>query len=367
MSMSWRRVAEWWGAVAGGRRSVKHPALLLMWLLTLVSLPYSIAVFVVLRLRATHPAGVDVPVISVGNMVVGGTGKTPIVIYLARRLVKAGHSVAIVSRGYGRTGRGTQLVSRGERPIAAWREVGDEAYLTALLTRGASVVVATKRADGIRYAVDRLGAGVIILDDAFQHLQVARDLDVVAVDALHPVGNGMMLPAGTLREHPLGIARAGLIIATRCDSAGGAEQVRAALGALARAVPVVETRMRPAEFWDVTTGKAANPEAFRTSRLLAVAGIADPSGFFSMLEGLGFALADRVAFPDHHAYSTQDLAELEGRLKTAGARAILTTEKDAVRLGGWRPAVPVIAVGIDLEVLKGRQLLDDALTAVMGS
>ena len=95
MSMFWRRVAEWWGAVAGGRRSVKHPALLLMWLLTLVSLPYSIAVFVVLRLRAMHPAGVDVPVISVGNMVVGGTGKTPIVIYLARRLVKAGHSVAI--------------------------------------------------------------------------------------------------------------------------------------------------------------------------------------------------------------------------------------------------------------------------------
>jgi tetraacyldisaccharide 4'-kinase len=336
-----------------------------MWLLTFASLPYSIAVFVVLRLRSMRPVRVDVPVISVGNMVVGGTGKTPIVIYVARRLVKAGHSVAVVSRGYGRSGGGVVLVSRGERPIVAWREAGDEAYLTALLTRGAAVVVAKRRADGIRYAVDRLGAGAIILDDAFQHLQVARDLDVVAVDALHPIGNGMMFPAGTLREHPLGITRAGLIIATRCDSAGGADRVRGTLGALARAVPVVETRMRPAEFWDVATGKALEPGAFMASPLLAVSGIGDPGGFFSMLEGLGFALADRVAFPDHHAYDTQDLAELEERLEAVGARAVLTTEKDAVRLGGWRPAVPVIAVGIDLEVLRGQEFLDDALATVM--
>ncbi len=362
---SWRRVAEWWGTVAGGRRDVKSFALPVMWFLTFVSVPYSIAVFAVLHLRSMRPARIDVPIISVGNMVVGGTGKTPIVIYLARRLIKVGYSVAVVSRGYGRSGSGVVLVSRGERPIAAWREAGDEAYLTAVLTRGASVVVANRRADGIRYAVDRLGADVIILDDAFQHLQVERDLDVVAVDALHPIGNGMVFPAGTLREHPHGIARAGLIIATRCDSAGGGHRVRALLGSLAQTVPVVETRMRPAEFWDVVTGKALDPGTLSASPILAVAGIADPDGFFSMLESLGFALAGRVAFPDHHAYGRQDLVELEERLVVLGARAVLTTEKDAVRFGGWRPAVPVVAVGIDLEVLRGQKFLDDALTAVM--
>ena len=357
-----RGASSWWRDVAYRRAEVHPPGLFLVWLLVFCSIVYGIVAFAVMRLRARRAVRADVPVISVGNLVIGGTGKTPLVVYLARRLVSDGHRVVVVSRGYGRVGRRPLIVSRGERALVGWRDSGDEPALIAMLARGAGVVVAARRADGVRTAVAKLGADVILLDDGMQHVQLGRDLDIVAVDARTPFGNGHLLPAGPLREHPLGIARAGLVVATRCDRAG-ASDVRRTIGALVPGLPVVETRMRLAELWDVSTGNAVRTSDVRGAAAFAVAGIADPDDFRETLVALGFEVLALHAFADHHEFTDEEIAALDTELDGLGADIVLTTEKDAVRLRGWRPRVPLVAVGIDIEVTRGESLLRDALAS----
>jgi len=356
-----------WRRIAGGREAPRGAGVVLQAVLVFLSLIYGIPAMLLLWLRAARRVRLPVPVISVGNLVVGGTGKTPFVIYLARRLAREGRRVAVVSRGYGRRSRGIVVVSRGERPVVRWEEAGDEPYLVALLTKGVIVVVAERRADGVRYAVDHLGADAILLDDAFQHVQLRRDLDIVVADAEFPVGNGHLLPGGILREHPLGIGRADLIVATRADGPAGARRVSRTIGALAPAAAVIETRMKPVELWDVGSGKTVKASELREGRILAVSSIANPEFFETMLEELGFDVAVRSSFPDHHRYGARDLARLEDAIEASGAAAVVTTEKDAVRLAEWCPSVPLVALGIELEVTRGEDSLARALErTIMG-
>ncbi len=270
--------------------------------------------------RSLRPVRVGVPVISVGNLVAGGTGKTPLVVYLARLLSSDGANVAIVSRGYGRRSRGALVVSRGDGPAVPWQEAGDEPYLMALLTKGARVLVAARRADGVRAALAEGGTDVVLLDDGFQHVGLARDLDIVAVDASAPLGNGHLLPAGTLREHPLGIARAGVIVATRCDQArGGARLVGRTVGLLAPKAPIIETRMVVAELWDVGTGAAVDAAEVRGVPALALSSIADPAGLAKTARDAGLSIAAEATYPDHHAYWPDDLEAVAARVRESGA------------------------------------------------
>ena len=316
--------------------------------------------------RSKRYVRLSVPVISVGNLVLGGTGKTPLVIHLARRLAERGRAVAIVSRGYGRLSRGLVVVSAGERPLVGWEEAGDEAHLAALLTKGVRVVVANDRVAGARYAVDKLGADAILLDDGFQHVRLRRDADVLAVDETRPVGNGHIVPGGALREHPLGVGRADLIVATRCGPEG-VRRIERTLGALVPATPLVETRMRPAEFWDVGTGQAVGVSEVRERECLALSSIADPADFEALLVRMGFRVAKAVAFPDHHRYTERDRAFITSELRACGAQIILTTEKDAMRLSAWRPPVRLVALGIEIEILQGdkqmERMIDNALSS----
>jgi tetraacyldisaccharide 4'-kinase len=359
------RVNAWWSGVALGRRDAHGLTLALFGILVLFSVVYGIVGSIVLWLKASRPTRFEVPVVSVGNLVVGGTGKTPLVIYLARLLADSGRAVAVVSRGYGRRGRGTVAVSDGERALVRWEECGDEPYLTALLTKGVAVVVASKRAAGVRYAVDKLGADAILVDDGFQHVRLDRDLDVLAVDATHPVGNGHLIPGGALREHPLGVGRADVLVVTRADEDEGTRTVERTLGALAPTVPIVETRMKPAELWDVSTGNAVSVAGLRELGALALSSIANPHDFEATVVRLGIRLVSRLGFPDHHAYTESDFALIGAAVRAGHAGVILTTEKDAVRLTRWRPPVPLIALGIELEVLRGQDELARALEAAL--
>ena len=355
--------ARWWRSMARGEVEPEGPAWILVGILTLASLLYGVVASVVLWLRGRRPTRFDVPVISVGNVVVGGAGKTPLVVHLARLLQGRGRSVAVVSRGYGREGRELVVVTRGDRPRIDWRRAGDEPYLTALLTREVAVVASARRAEGVRYAVEKLGADVILLDDAFQHVQVARSLDILVADAARPFGNGYLLPAGPLREPPAGIRRADLVVGTRC--AGDAAELRGIVGTLAPGVPVVLTRMKPVELWDVATGDRIRLKELRGRPVVALSSIANPRDFERTLVRIGLDVVDHCVFPDHHGYGDDDLDGVASVAARAGAEVVLTTEKDAVRLDRWRNPPRLVALGIEVEIVEGEAVLDRAIESVV--
>ena len=358
--------ARWWMGIASGRRAARGVGVWAFGLLVMLSIPYGVASAFVQWWRAARRVRLGATVISVGNLTVGGTGKTPIVVHLARRLTARGRAVAIVSRGYGRLSSGLVVVSAGEKPLVGWEEAGDEPHLAALLTRGVSVVVADDRVAGARYAVEKLGADAILLDDGFQHVRLARDADVLAVDAARPVGNGHLIPGGVLRENPLGARRADLIVVTRCDSKG-ARLVERTLGPLAPAAPLVQTRMRPAELWDVATGRAVDASEVRERACLALSGIGNPGDFEATLSRMGVRVTEAMAFPDHHRYTERDRALIVREVRSSGAELIVTTEKDAVRLSAWRSPVPLVALGVEIEILRGDGLLERLLDRVLSS
>lgn len=360
-------VTRWWGDHAGGRRVPRGLSTAAFGLLVLASVPYGVVSTIVQWMRSRRPVEFPVPVISVGNLVVGGTGKTPLTIFVARRLSALGRSVAVVSRGYGRLSRDVVVVSDGGRPLVGWEEAGDEPVLMAMVTRGVCVVVGADRTRAVRYAVDKLGADAILVDDGFQHVRLARDLDLVTVDAERPVGSGHLIPGGTLREHPLGVRRADVLVATRCRDGSGIGPVERTLAPLVPGVPLVATRMRPAEFWNVGSGDTVKMSEVRGRPCLALSSIADPTDFEETLAGLGIDVVSVLAFPDHHRYTEGDHALVIAEVRESGAQMILTTEKDAVRLAAWRSPVPLVALGIEIDVQSGAELLERALMRALSS
>jgi tetraacyldisaccharide 4'-kinase len=284
---------------------------------------------------AVKPVQVSVPVISVGNLTVGGAGKTPVTLELARRLTERGRRPAVLSRGYGRRSREPLEVTADARVEAA----GDEPLLIA--RRGFRVFVGPRRAALAELAIGR-GADVLLLDDGLQHHGLARDLDVIVADASNAFGNGRLLPAGPLREplSALDRVRLGLVWLTRCD--------------LPRDPRTAELRPFPA----VESTFEAQPD-LSGKRVFLFAGIARPEGFAATVRALGGDIAGTRWFRDHHLYTARELRELRER---AGGAMLTTTEKDLVRIE--QPG-DVVAVRVDLRVVKGEDVLERALCEVL--
>ena len=264
------------------------------------------------------------PVIIVGNLTVGGTGKTPLTLWLAGQLQARGYSVGILSRGYGRSDGAVRVV----QPDSPWREVGDEPLLLARRS-GCTTVVAADRLAGAR-RLCTLGARVILCDDGLQHLALARDCEIVVIDGARGFGNGRMLPAGPLREPAARVALADLAVVNGAPGhpslKGGARLLRMDL------IPGEAQALQP--------GSPPRPLAsFRASAVHAVAGIGNPARFFAELRAQGLNLIEH-AFPDHHPLSAADL-------DFGDERAVLMTEKDAVKCTAFAQArhwfVPVEA------------------------
>jgi tetraacyldisaccharide 4'-kinase len=285
----------------------------------LLDLLYAQAVGVRRRWYERHPQArrrLRRPVISVGNLSVGGTGKTPFAAHVVRWLLARGERPAILSRGYGRAERrdGVVVVSDGARVLADLATSGDEPLMLARALPGAVVAVAEDRYLAGLVAERRLGATVHVLDDGFQHLHLARDLDVLMTAPGEIVG-GRVLPFGRLRESRHAAARAHAVVVMDTDRAGakaeawslGISQAAAAR----RVVPPADAPGIPA---------------------VAIAGIAQPTRFFESLHAAGYAIAATLAFPDHHRYTPADIDRIATARARAGASTVLTTEKDAVRL-----------------------------------
>jgi len=311
------------------------------------------------RLRVER---VGLPVISVGNLAVGGAGKTPVAIHLARRLLERGARPAVLSRGYGREGKGEVLVADGARVLASAAEAGDEPVLIARRCPGALVLVGADRMRLARRAA-ALGAEILILDDGFQYLALHRDLDLVVLDGGSPFGNRRLLPRGPLREPVAALSRAHLCWISKVD-----EGVAAAVEEAARVAerftgsPPVRSRYRVAGLFRADLATAVEASEWRRARVLLVAGLARPDSFRRTVRALGLEIVDEALFPDHHRFSRRELDALLARLARRGATHLLCTEKDAVRLPPEMARDPrVLAVRVDVELVEGDERIESWL------
>jgi tetraacyldisaccharide 4'-kinase len=304
--------------------------------------------------RGVLPAyKIDATVLSVGNITVGGTGKTPLVARLAR-VVRDRYSqrVCILTRGYGRADESRRvLVSDGTQILAGEREGGDEPLLLAESLLGVAAVLSdADRLVAAAWAQEHLQSELFILDDGFQHLRLKRDLDIVTVDATNPFGGGRLLPRGRLREPLSGLKRAGLIVITRADQARDIERLRAELARLSDGRPLFSSRARTLSLRPLGPTDAPLEAASLPQPAAAFCAIGNPDAFFAHIRSDGQALAYTRAFTDHHIYSQRDAEAISNRARAAGARLLITTAKDAVKLRSLRFDLPCYVLEIELEL-----------------
>ena len=256
-------------------------------------------------------AKLSIPVISVGNITWGGTGKTPLVIELAKMIQRLGKRPAVLTRGYGSD---------------EWKEI------TSNLP-GVPVGVGKNRALSGSGIVSRNEADIILCDDAFQHWPLKRDWDIVAINAAEPFGNGRLIPAGMLREPLSSLSRAQTLVLTHADRVGH-DQLEALKAKLLKEAPHagwVEAVHEPVCFFQVSSGKPQNTEAFRGKKAVAFCAVGAPRLFMDTLKSLGIEILKGFEFPDHHAFTPRDVVEMLHFMQTNGVQTIITTEKDLSR------------------------------------
>jgi tetraacyldisaccharide 4'-kinase len=311
-----------------------------------------------------------VPVISVGNLTTGGTGKTPLVEWIARELAQTGKRVCILTRGYGRRRAGTRvIVSDGNKILADAARAGDEPLLLAERLKGLAAVISDgDRVSAARWAVEHFHSDVFVLDDGFQHLRVARDLNILTIDGTNPWGNGRLLPAGILRESPAELARADCIVITRADDPNPSAELQREITAQIKDCPVCCSRMRLVGLRAVQ-GSPGQPliaeEEIRASRIAAFCGLGNPESFFSLLRRSGYELSHTQSFRDHHRYTQTDVDRVVRESIKRGAQILLTTAKDEVKLRSFKFELPSYTADIAIEienVEKLRELIGRAAT-----
>ena len=304
-----------------------------------------------LRILKVHK--LSCPVISVGNLAVGGTGKTPMVIWLARFLLEEGWRVGVVSRGYkGEETKKVLVVSDGRNILAGSDISGDEPQLLARRLPGIPVLCSTKRALAAEAAVEQFRCEVVILDDGFQHRFVARNLDIVMFDSRYPFGDGSLFPRGILREQTTALTRAQVLVLSRFDGSEQAEQSHKNLVGQWPDKTVVTAAHRATHLFKATTQKELPLSSVENKRLAAFAGIGRPDDFFRTVRDLGADLVHATSLPDHHPLTIELLASLVEEASEQKPELWLTTEKDWVRLPSDLPdsmELMILAVEIDLD------------------
>jgi tetraacyldisaccharide 4'-kinase len=298
--------------------------------------------------KAAERAGI--PVVSIGNITLGGTGKTPMVEWVARRLRERGLRVAILSRGYGHSGG-----------------LNDEGRVLEENLPDVPHLQGQDRAALARTAVEELESQAAVLDDGFQHRRLARDLDIVLLDALDPFGQGRLFPRGLLREPVRALKRADVVVLSRADlvDESARRSIRTSAERVAGPLHWAEARHAPRDLIDAQVG--SHPLATATSvRVAAFCGIGNPDGFRRTLEQLGVEVVAFREFPDHHPYARTDVESVAEWAREARADLVLTTQKDSVKLqtsqvGG----LPLRALRIGLEIMEGEERIRDVLERLL--
>jgi tetraacyldisaccharide 4'-kinase len=292
------------------------------------------------------------PVVSVGNITLGGTGKTPLVACVANLLQRRGWKPSILTRGYGRASKEPMnVLAPGADRQAKASAIGDEPALLARLLPQVPIVICADRFRGGQMAEERFSVDAHILDDGFQHLALARDVDVVALDATQILSDRHLLPAGRQREPLSALRRAQMVVITRTDSADPTP-----LGELVLKIhptaKVFRSRTELMGWTDVTSGAAVPTEQIRLQKVTAFCAIGNPRAFFADLRRWGFSLVAEDAFPDHHVYTGEEIERLVEDARKRGASVLLTTRKDATKFSReWAPRLPILACEIETQIL----------------
>jgi tetraacyldisaccharide 4'-kinase len=298
------------------------------------------------------------PVISIGNLTVGGTGKTPMVIMLAELLLQYGRKPAILSRGYGGGySENINLVSDCDNILLDAGTAGDEPYMTARKLPGVPVLVGPDRYMLGKFAGESLPVDLYLLDDGFQHLKLKRDVDLVLIDAGLGLGCSLPLPRGPLREPAKHLSRADVIIFTNHDSAVPPPELAAQVSRLAPGARQFTASLEPLRFRSLVGGRKADLQSFKDKEAIAFAGIAQPQNFYKKLNELGIEIIETVSFPDHHRYSKKDLDNISEKLSRCNLA--FTTEKDFARLPENLPmSKDIYCLEVSLNIFRQDDFLD---------
>ena len=308
--------------------------------------------------RVFHTHQIRKPVISVGNLTTGGTGKTPLVAAIAQHLAQKGLRVCILTRGYGRENPSRRVVvSDGNEILADARQSGDEPLMLAEQLKGkAAVICDADRVGAAHYAEEKLGSEVFILDDGFQNLRIARDVNVVTIDATNPWGNKHVLPAGILREPLKALRRADCVVLTRTDQSTAADLLKR-IEKLSNA-RVLSSRMVISGIRSIqSAGATQSTTSLARQPVAAFCAVGNPKAFFDLLRA-DFDLTGATAFRDHHQFTQADIDRVSRDALASGAQALVATAKDEVKLRALRFDLPCYVVDIAIELSSPDKLFD---------
>ncbi len=306
----------------------------------------------------------ETPVISVGNLTVGGTGKTPMVIWLAETLLKMGKKPVILSRGYKRKLKVPVIVSDGEQIYIHPKYAGDEPTMIARRLSNVPVLVGSDRGWIGNWAEGLYEPDVFLLDDGFQHRRLHRDLDIVLVNARNPWGNGRLLPAGPLREPKSSLNRADIVIITHANMCKNLNRIIREIRKHTRA-PILESSHQAESFVHMKTNEAVPFNEFGPRSVIMFSGIVNPDCFLSMLSDADLSVKERLIFGDHHWYEMKELRDIMKKSIASKSDAIVTTEKDAARIEEWPvTTTPFYYLRINLKIEQPENTLDVKLNGL---
>lgn len=299
------------------------------------------------------------PIISIGNLTLGGTGKTPCVELLINKLSNKKRKVGILTKGYGRKSKENKKIVFSKTAGLLAEETGDEPYLFSKHFPDVPIFISRNRADSYISASKAGECDTFIMDDGFQYSGVRKDLEILLINSGNPFGNGHLFPAGTLREPPVAMKRADLIILTHADEYNAPKEKLAE-------IPVLESIHKSLHFEDILSGRKYQSEELINKKFLSLCSLADPLSFEDSLKKIGFNMLKKIRFPDHYIYRTEDIKWLSDIARRENVDFIATTEKDWVRFPkDFEAVVPILCLIIDFKITKGEEILDNMIDKIL--